>query len=70
VLAAVADRLREFQSAPGWVAGRLSQEHSPNGEKRLIVQMRIGGATISSIWEIRPRRRNRALALISMWVKK
>ncbi len=64
----------DYEQAATWLQNpdglELSQERGPNKEPRVKVFKRINGETIESIWEIRPGRRNRALALVSMWVKK
>lgn len=42
----------------------------PDGKTRIKSNYRSGGEDIQSIWEVRPGKKNRALALVSMWVKR
>ncbi|MBN8773444.1 MAG: hypothetical protein J0J02_04820 [Thiobacillus sp.] len=41
-----------------------------NEKERIKVTYETGGERKVSIWEVRPGKRNRALVLISMWVKR
>lgn len=64
----------DYSQAAEWLknpdAVVSSQEHGPNGEARVKIVKRAGAETFESIWEIRPGRKNRALVLVSMWVKR
>lgn len=41
-----------------------------DGKQRLLFIKRIGEETFEAVFEIRPGKRNRALALISLWIKR
>lgn len=62
----------DYASAMAWLATpdavTPGKDTGPNGEPRLLVRKRLGDETFESVWEVRPGHRNRALALVSMWV--
>jgi hypothetical protein len=60
-------RLPDLVARPDRVTRSL--ERGPNREERLVIVKRWGTETIESVWEIRPGRRNRALTMVSFWVK-
>jgi len=62
----------DYRSAHRWLAeGQVSAaEKGSLGHDRLRVTWRNGGESFVSVWEIRPGRRNRAVALVSLWIKR
>lgn len=63
---------QDYSSAARWIdEGLLSKgDDGPKGLPRIkSVYTAAGGERIVSIWELRPGKRNRALSLISAWVK-
>lgn len=64
----------DYAAAAGWINRpdglAPGTDAGPNGEPRVVASKRLGQETIESVWEIRPGKRNRALVLISMWVKR
>lgn len=48
---------------------RLSKDSGNNGERRFVVEKLIGKDRLEAVFEVRPGKRNRALSLISLWIK-
>lgn len=65
----------DYADAGKWLMdGRIERadpyvDRYGNEKERIRVTYETGGERKVSIWEIRPGKRNRALALVSMWVK-
>lgn len=49
--------------------GKVTAARPVRGMERVKVEYESAGERKVSIWEVRPGKRNRALVLISMWVK-
>lgn len=62
----------DHPSVPGkWLPdGRIERADTVNGRERFKVTYATGGERKVSIWELRPGKRNRALVMVSMWVKR
>ncbi|MDZ4239442.1 MAG: phage minor head protein [Hydrogenophaga sp.] len=48
---------------------RLSKDTGINGERRFKVEKRIGKDRLQAVFEVRTGKRNRALSLVSLWIK-
>ncbi|HEY0200649.1 MAG TPA: head morphogenesis protein [Burkholderiaceae bacterium] len=48
---------------------RMSADKGDQGQDRIVVTKAVGGETYGAVWEVLTGKRNRALALITMWVK-
>jgi hypothetical protein len=62
----------DYASASRWLTDGVITEADPgpDGQKRIKSTYQAGDERIVSVWEIRPGKRNRAVSLISMWVKR
>jgi len=49
---------------------RLSKDTGNTGERRFVVEKLIGKDRMEAVFEVRPGKRNRALSLISLWIKR
>ncbi len=50
-------------------AMRLGNETGNAGERRIVVEKVFGKDRLQAVFEVRPGKRNRALSLISLWIK-
>lgn len=50
-------------------AMRLGNETGNAGERRIVVEKVFGKDLLQAVFEVRPGKRNRALSLISLWIK-
>lgn len=61
----------DYSDIARWLAdGKIEPANSEGGYPRVKVTYTRGDETIYSVWEVRTGKRNRALVLISMWVKR
>ena len=62
---------QDYRTALQWLAeGKLTAaEPGSLGHARIKATWHNNGEELVSIWEVRPGRRNRALALVSLWIK-
>lgn len=51
-------------------AMRLSKDTGVNGERRFVVEKLIGKDRLQAVFEVRTGKRNRALSLVSLWIKR
>lgn len=50
-------------------AMRLSKDTGVNGERRFVAEKLIGKDRLQAVFEVRTGKRNRALSLVSLWIK-
>lgn len=50
-------------------AMRLSMDTGVNGERRFVAEKLIGKDRLQAVFEVRTGKRNRALSLVSLWIK-
>lgn len=48
---------------------RLSKDTGVNGERRFVVEKLVGKDRLQAVFEVRAGKRNRALSLVSLWIK-
>lgn len=48
---------------------RLSKDTGVNGERRFVVEKLVGKDRLQAVFEVRTGKRNRALSLVSLWIK-
>jgi hypothetical protein len=63
-------RPEDYADAARWLAdGEVTPGNTVDKKARIVARYRRGDEIIESVWEVRPGRRNRAVAFISMRVK-
>ena len=61
----------DYAGAARWLAdGEVSAGETVRGMQRVVARHRRDGEVVESVWEVRPGKRNRALALVTAWVKR
>lgn len=48
----------------------LSDKTGKSGERRVVVEKVVGKERLEAVFEVRASKRNRALSLVSLWIKR